>query len=70
MAEASVDVQASGLVVGPDDLLVINLGPGVTRAQFEEMADLVVAGHPQMKGRLLVLAVEQIAVVQGAREPT
>ena len=66
----AVQVSGMGLVVGPDDVLVISHGGLVTQADFEGFVALVNEHCPALKGRVLMTNAEQLAVIQGVREPT
>jgi hypothetical protein len=58
------------LVVGPDDVLVVNLGPYADRKMISNAIGAIKAQRPDLidAGRILVCAVQDMAVIRTARE--
>jgi hypothetical protein len=65
-----IDVIADTLVVRPGDVLVVRVRPDISRAHFDEFADRLRTGLAEKlidPPEFLVVAAEQLAVIQGVR---
>ena len=59
-----VQIEPPGLVVGPDEILVIRLHPSITDEQFDEFRSRLTAWIPDsLRGRILIVAAEEIGKV-------
>jgi hypothetical protein len=59
----TVDLAVNGIVVGPDELLVVNLGPRASDYQVDEAHRRILDLFPSFAGRVLICAVDGLAAV-------
>jgi hypothetical protein len=63
------DDDVAALVVGPDDRLVVNVGTRVSAEELDGFRELLAECLPDLAGRVLLVAAEQIAVIRPGEEP-
>jgi hypothetical protein len=58
-------------VLGPGDMLLIRVKPGITREQAQDAKDQVEAeADGRLKGRVLIIAAEQFVIVRSDEKLT